>query len=132
MKARILTLAAAAMLAACGSGSDAGQDAGASVEPGATGTLPSRAEQVEGASTPVDTLTADPSTTPGAGSPLGGTGASTTSGAGSSGTPAGSPAPATAPAAAGQPTPPARATQAPNAPAPANAAGDTAHAGHTP
>jgi hypothetical protein len=65
MKARFLTLAAvAAMAAACGGGGE--QEAGDSVEPGATGTIESTGPQTTpGAAAPADTMTATSGSTAG-------------------------------------------------------------------
>jgi hypothetical protein len=62
MKARFLSLAAVALIAACGGGGE--QQAGDSVEPGPTGTIESTGPQTT-TSTPADTMTATSGSTAG-------------------------------------------------------------------
>jgi hypothetical protein len=64
MKARFLILAAvAAIAAACGGGGE--QEAGDSVEPGATGTIESTGPQTTTGAAPADTMTATSGSTAG-------------------------------------------------------------------
>jgi hypothetical protein len=66
MKARFLTLAAvAAIAAACGGGGEQEPKAGDSADPGATGTIESTGPETTTGTAPVDTMTASSGTTAG-------------------------------------------------------------------
>ena len=63
MKTRFLALAALAVLAACGGGGEQEPKAGDSAEPGITGTIESTSQEIPGAGTAGDTMTATSGTT---------------------------------------------------------------------